>query len=136
MEMEFTYKNKEEINGLYIHDSTFMGFSYDYSQRKTTFVCDNFCHKTKFYFEFNNTLLCYFQSCSFWHGGNCILDVSVEEETPQMNELKALQEQKGALYQGSYLDKGIFYLQIKFTLNSGDTFLIVCEKVYFREETY
>ena len=32
--MKFTFKNKKEIQNLYLHDSLFKGFTYDYEERK------------------------------------------------------------------------------------------------------
>ena len=64
------------------------------------------------------------------------MDVCVEKNSPQMDELNKLQEQHKEIYEGSYLDRGIIYMQVKFLLNSGDTLLVICENIHFREEMY
>ena len=136
MELDFTHQNEDLINDLYIHDSTFDGFFYNYTKRQIDLVCNNTLRKVRFHFQFNNTLSCYLQSCSFWHGGNSVMDVCVEKNSPQMDELNKLQEQHKEIYEGSYLDRGIIYMQVKFLLNSGDTLLVICENIHFREEMY
>ena len=127
-------ENKSVIDDLYIHDSIFTGFDYDYINRKICFICENPYLNRKFYFEFYNVLLFDMQSCSFWHGGNRILDIFIEKSTPQMNELLEIQKQHQELYEGSYLDRKILYLQIKFQINSGDVLLIICEYIEFKEQ--
>lgn len=127
-------ENKSVIDDLYIHDSIFTGFDYDYINRKICFICENPYLNRKFYFEFYNVLLFDMQSCSFWHGGNRILDIFIEKATPQMNELLEIQKQHQELYEGSYLDRKILYLQIKFQINSGDVLLIICEYIEFKEQ--
>lgn len=127
-------ENKSIIDELYIHDSIFTGFNYDYINRKVYFVCENPYLNKKFDFKFYNVLLLDMQSCSFWHGGNRILDIFIEESTPQMNELFEIQKQYKELYEGSYLDRKILYLQVKFQINSGDVLLIICEYIEFEEQ--
>ena len=60
-------ENKSIIDELYIHDSIFTGFNYDYINRKVYFVCENPYLNMKFDFKFHNVLLLNMQSCSFWH---------------------------------------------------------------------
>ncbi len=128
-------ENKSIIDSLYIHDSVFTGFDYDYTNRKIHFKCENSYYK-RFDFKFHNVILCDMQSCSFWHGGNAILDMFIEDTTPQMDELLKIQKEHQELYEDSYLDRGILYLQIKFQMNSGDVLLVICEYLEFDEETY
>ena len=51
-----------------------------------------------------------------------------------MNELFEIQKQYDELYEGSYLDQKILYLQVKFQINSGDVLLIICEYIEFKEQ--
>ena len=39
--INFNFDNKEKVKDLYIHDSEYVGFSYDYDQRKVFLSCDN-----------------------------------------------------------------------------------------------
>ena len=39
--INFNFDNKEKVKDLYIHDSEYVGFSYDYDQRKVFLSGDN-----------------------------------------------------------------------------------------------
>lgn len=129
-------RNSKIIDNIYIHDSIFSGFSYNYKSREIFLECEQRYLNKRFRFLFHNVILCNMQSCSFWHGGNSILDISLEESSSQMNELIEIQNQHKELYKGSYLDQGISYLQIKFEINSGDILFIICESFDLEEEPY
>ena len=63
--INFNFDNKEKVKDLYIHDSEYVGFSYDYDQRKVFLSCDNAYLKKIFHLKFNNVILCNMQSCEF-----------------------------------------------------------------------
>ena len=120
--------NKKDLDKICVHDGIFTGFEYDYEKRQIRFTLDltlkqpiNFCLLNVIWLEI--------QSCSFWHGGMNVMWISIEEKSPQLDQLLLLQEQKKELYAGSYLDKGIEYMTVEIQLNSGDTILAVCEKL-------
>lgn len=129
-------KNKESIKDLYIHDSIFDGYCYNYSKRQISLSCENSFLKKRFDFIFNNVIFSSMQSCSFWHGGNSILDIYLEENTAQMNQLLEIQNSNQDLYEDSYIDKGINYLSVGIKINSGDMLFIICEKIEFLEEKF
>ena len=131
--MNINFANKNEINNIYVHDSIYEGFTYTYNQRTIEMNCKNFYLHKEFHFQFNNVIFCEMQSCSFWRGGNYILNISLEENSQQLNDLLKLQSQHKDLYKGSYLDREINYLSIRVEINSGDTMLIICENVDFVE---
>ena len=39
--MRFNYQNQEKVNDLYVHDSDFEGFCYDYDKRQIKLSCKN-----------------------------------------------------------------------------------------------
>lgn len=132
----FNFRNKEKVDELYIHDSDYVGFSYDYDKRKVFLTCDNAYLKKRFYFEFNNVILCNMQSCGFWGGGNSIYSIWLEQSCPAFEELMDIQDENKESYAMSYLDMGIDYLSIKCQINSGDVLLVICESLDFTEEIY
>ena len=130
--------NKEIINtrAVYIHDSIFTGFIYDYRNRQLDFTCENFYYKVRHTFVFKNVVLINMQSCSFWHSGRNILDMSSKNDSSQLEELIELQNQHQDLFQGSYLDRGIPYIIVEILINSGDTLQIVCESIDYNKESF
>ena len=134
--INFNFDNKEKVKDLYIHDSEYVGFSYDYDQRKVFLSCDNAYLKKIFHLEFNNVILCNMQSCEFWGGGNSVYAIYLKQPCPPFEELEEIQNQHKEFYAMSYLDMGINYLSIETKLNSGDALLVVCESFDFTEEVY
>ena len=131
---KINHNNKQEVDDMYIHDSKFTGYLYDYDKRQISFSCNNIFLKKEFSFLFQNVILCEMQSCSFWHGGDSILVISLVDNPPQLKQLMKVQSENQELYRDSYLDKGISYLSVQFEMNSGDTLLIICESFDWREE--
>jgi hypothetical protein len=125
------YNNKNEINNLRVHDSEFNGLCYNYKKRQISFSCKNSFFNEDFEFIFNNVIFCSMQSCSFWHGGNNILNIYLEENSAHMKQLIEIQNSDMDLYDGSYLSKGIIYLPIEMEINSGDKLLIICESINY-----
>lgn len=134
--MRIDHNNKQEVNDMYIHDSKFTGYLYDYDKRQISFSCNNIFLKKKFSFLFQNVIFCEIQSCSFWHGGDSILVISLVDNPPQLKQLMKIQSENQELYKDSYLDKEISYLSVQFEMNSGDILLIICESFDWREEDY
>ena len=129
--MWFDAKNRTEVDELYIHDSIFVGFSYDYDKRVIYLNCDNYYNlKKQFKFEFHNVIWCGMQSCLFWGGGNSIMDIHLEEPCAKMEELYRISDE---MRPPSYMDRSISYLPVGFLLNSGDTLLIICEAMKMTE---
>ena len=122
--------NKKDIEKINVHDSVFSGYVYDYDNKQIRFSCsNNYPLNQCFNFCFYNVIFVEVQGCSFWHGGNNILGIFIEETSAQLDQLYQLQKAKKDLYAGSYLDKGITYITVEIQLNSGDTILIICEKI-------
>lgn len=132
--MRIDWNNREEIDKLYIHDSLFEGFRYNYEERQIQLDCENDWLGKSFHFTFQNVIFCSLQSCNFWGPGPHILSIYLEEDTLPMRELIKTQEKNQKDYAGSCLDTGIPYLQVGMKLNSGDELLIGCECVEYTEE--
>ena len=54
--MKFTFKNKKEIQNLYLHDSLFKGFTYDYEERKLSLSIMNEEESKKIVLTFSDIL--------------------------------------------------------------------------------
>lgn len=133
--MHIDFSNKDKINNINVHDSIFKGFIYDYDNRRIILEC-KYIDLNKAYsikFSFNNVIMFFTQSCSFWHGGNNIMDFYLKDNSIQMNELIKRQKENSELYKCSYLDMGIDYLQIGILINSGDELLIAAESIDYEK---
>ena len=132
--MNIDHRNKCDLKEIYIHDSDFAGYSYDYDARSIALTCDNRFTGKRLHFQFQNVVYSSLQSCGFWGGGNSILWLNVLEETPALSALYELQKQNSGQFFDSYLDRGIDYVIAEFTMNSGAKLLIVFESLVYTEE--
>lgn len=131
--MHIDFSNKEKIKDIYIHDSIFEGFSYDYEKRQVELLCTNIhsCTKQKISFYFDNVIFFQMQSCYFFGPGVNVYDIWLDEKPPELDKLMEIQNAKAELYDHSYLTGGIQYLSIRLMINSGDELLVICESVEF-----
>ena len=96
--MRINYNSKEIIREIYVHDSLFCGFNYNYDERIISFtckqitVCEQISYCKKHHFNFNNVIACNMQSCVFWGEGYNILSFSYEENSPYFKQLLAFQQ--------------------------------------------
>ena len=134
--MRIDFTNRKEIDKLYIHDSFFEGYVYNYYKRQINFSCNNSYLKKKFIFTFNNVIFSSMQSCLFWLGGNSILVVYLDENNDELKHLIEIQNSKPDLYDGSCLSESTDYLPVVFEINSGDVLLIICESLDIIEEEF
>lgn len=134
---EISYLNKKILEDeIYIHDSFFTGFCYDYLQKQIDLSCVNYFLNKKFFFKFQKVLSFDMQSCNFWGSDNRILWIELVEESSFM---KGLVEQEEAIngslpFIPSVLDNTEKLLEIKIQISSGDVLFIICELVEFQEE--
>ena len=133
--MRIRFENKNQLNNIHIHDSEFAGYCYDYDKRQVCFSCNNIFDKKVVSFVFENVVLLHLQSCSFWHGGNSILWMSVLDKNEYLEELISQQLANAEKFKSSYLDRGIQYVALEFTIHSGDTLLIICESISYSESS-
>lgn len=131
--LEYNYRNMRSLNSVYVHDSEFTGFSHYYDHRTVELSCTNAYIRKKQTFIFENVIVLHMQSCSFWNGGNSIAWMTVSDRTEYLDRLIEIQSNNSQKYEGSYLDQGIRYIAVEFTINSGDTLLIVCQKIHYTE---
>ena len=54
--MYITYQNKEKADSIYVHDSIFSGFLYNYEKREIVLSCKNTYLKKKFQIVFSNVV--------------------------------------------------------------------------------
>lgn len=131
--MKIDYTSIHQLKNVYIHDSEFTGYEYDYTNRRISFACRNIFSKKKLVFQFNNVIYSTLQSCTFWGGGNSILWLNVLDEDAGLNALYELQRKNQDNFALSDLDQGIEYIITEITINSGDKLLIVSQWIEFIE---
>ncbi len=143
--MLYNYENKDEFDKIYLHDAVFEGFNYDYDKREISFSCKqkiNFSgnryrinNVNKIYnFRFQNVIYSKLQSCYFWGGGNsvdCIYCTEVPDDFTKL--IKYVKDNEPHCFNLSYVDRGINYMAIELSINSGDVLIIMCESVEVSE---
>lgn len=133
--MEIDFHNKHIIDEIRIHDSEFTGYVFDYNKRNVTFSCQNIFTRKRLLFEFQNVIIIHSQSCNFWNGGSSIMWMDLIDENEYYHQMISLQSQNAIRFRGSQLDKHIPYISVQFTINSGDTLLITCERIICNSES-
>lgn len=131
--MLINWKNKNTLDMLYVHDSIFSGYVYDYSERTIRLECHNTFLNRLFRFTFHNVVYQNLQSCAFWGAGNSILYITEIDYPEGFVTLMQLQKEKQSLYFDSFLDKGLHFLSVEIQVNSGDILQIVCESIVVNE---
>ena len=88
--MRIDYKNKEIIRSrdVYVHDSTFEGFTYHEEQQKLSFRMKNWFLNKYFKIDFYNTINIDCKLCKFWGGGDSVADFNLCDEGELTEELK------------------------------------------------
>ncbi|MGN1111606.1 MAG: hypothetical protein ACI4RP_00235 [Acutalibacteraceae bacterium] len=133
--MEIGYYNRNFLDSeIYLHDSVYEGFNYEYKNRQISLKCINRYINKIFYFTFNNVVLANMQSCLFWGGGNTVYDIEVLDSLEQLDELRKIKESNPVWFEGSELEKNKEFIIVNIMLVSGDELVIVCSTVDFREE--
>ena len=125
--MNICYKNRNMLETVDIHDYSFDGFTFDYLKKMVCIECQKLPNKQKIKICFNNVILCNWQGCNFWHGGDNVMWISVEENSPQLSGLYDIQKVNG--YKITALDQGIKYIEIELRLNSGDSLFVICQSI-------
>ena len=128
--------NKEIIDSqIYIHDSIFSGFDYNYKERQLKIVSDNYFLKKTFCIKFYNII---FLNCNFldmWGGDtDRILDWQMIESSFSFDSVKEDYTVNPTAYIDSKLDDNVIYFSTRFTLTTGSTIETTCEKIEFTEQ--
>lgn len=133
--MIFNHHNKKDFNKLYIHDSIYTGYNYDFDKKEINLTCNNHYLKKIFTFNFCNVIYSKLQSFGFWgSNGFYIFDVELEENNEELKQIIInTQNSKPDWFKNSKLDSNINYITIEFTINTGDKLLIICESVEVSE---
>lgn len=136
--VKFNWENRNEIDNIYIHDSIFKGYSYDYDKREIELYCEYKYAEEKtdeMKFIFHNVFMTQLQSCSLWGNGLHVLGVYYDPDSFLLREAKQMIEEAKNKWGGqTYLDEKMEYLPIVFEMNSGDVLMIACEE--FEYEVY
>ena len=155
--MLYNSQNKTELEDLYIHDSFFSGYQFDYNTKTLTFTCQNDFLKKNFVFAFHHVIYTEMQCCDFWTAGQTILWLNLREDSSKLRELrkrKAIEEAERVPssevireYQeirkkhptlmelenrgrnSIGLEDFVDYFEVEFQLNSGDVLFVICESL-------
>ena len=134
--MKIDYKNKEIIRSrdVYVHDSTFEGFTYHEEEQKLSFRMKNWFLNKYFKIDFYNTINIDCKLCKFWGGGDSVADFDLWVGEELIEELKGMNDVKKFKNAHSLLDEKTDYIEAYFIMNSGDEIRIACEYIIFEEE--
>lgn len=108
-----------KINQLYIHDSTFKGFCYCKEKRTVSFGCENTYSRKWHGFIFTDVIFCSLSNCCSWGESIRVLDIYAEKAIPEITR---------------HADKQEFYFTVGLELASGDTMLLTCKHMGYKEE--
>lgn len=135
---QYTYKNKEEINNIYIHDSYFSNININMNNKKIYATLEGEYLKNKACsLIFENIIHCEFSRIELWGiGESRILEIYVDEE----NSVKKYIEDKIKKEQ----DEGTNICEFKQDINkfitigilicTGDIISITCENMIIIDE--
>ena len=131
--MKINYHNIQQSRNLYMHDSIFSGYSYDYDKRTIHLTLLNELNNVIQKIVLNNVILSQLQSCSFWGGGNAIYYVCCYAEHALFDQLNQIKVANVHNIGGSYLDMEVNYIVFELQVNSGDSMCVICESVDYDE---
>lgn len=135
--MMINYSNREETDKIYLHDSEFEGFKYDYENRQITMTCKNYYFKKIYDFKFNNVVFNRLQSCGFWGFTFRIYAIYVIEIPDDfIREIADVQEERPDWIENSYIGDGTEYFAVEIKVISGDALQIVCESLEYTESEF
>ena len=134
--MRIDYKNKEMIERkIYVHDSVFMGFNYDYNNQKILLkLTDNYEMKNH-EFSFHNVYFTEIQSCDSWGKSPHVFELTLLSEN-NIIFTKLNERVRSEHYPSSRLEGLERLVVIEFLLTSGDTLIIACEYIDILETPY
>lgn len=134
--MKIDYKNKEIIRSrdVYVHDSTFEGFTYHEEEQKLSFRMKNWFLNKYFKIDFYNTIGINCQLCKLYGGGDSVADFDLWVGEELIEELKGMNDVKKFKNAHSLLDEKTDYIEAYFIMNSADEIRIACEYIIFEEE--
>ena len=134
--MKIDYKNKEIIRSrdVYVHDSTFEGFTYHEEEQKLSFRMKNWFLNKYFKIDFYNTIGINCQLCKLYGAGESVADFDLWVGEELIEELKGMNDVKKFKNAHSLLDEKTDYIEAYFIMNSADEIRIACEYIIFEEE--
>lgn len=135
--MMINYSNRVETDKIYLHDSEFEGFKYDYENRQITMTCKNYYFKKIYDFKFNNVVFNRLQSCGFWGFTFRIYAIYVIEIPDDfIRKIADVQEERPDWIENSYIGDGTEYFAVEIKVISGDALQIVCESLEYTESNF
>ena len=134
MRIDYNNKNILQKEEIYIHDSTFEGFTYQEEEQKVSFRLKNGFLNKLFKIDFYNTIGINCQLCKLYGGGDSVADFDLWGEGELIEELKRMNDVKKFKNAHSLLDEKTDYIEAYFIMNSADEIRIACEYIIFEEE--
>lgn len=122
-------ENMEDLNSVYFHDCAFSGFTFDYKHRKVNMSCVDPYYEVGYDLEFLCVIYLVSQNCRLWGNGNSIMCAYVDQECAEYAQLCALTNTQDGTLKFSEQGHEKSFIPFRVELNSGDTFLIICEKI-------
>ncbi len=132
--MRFVYRNRHELDKMYLHDGIFEGYYYNYEKRQVKMSCIDGFYSKRVHLVFNNVVFSEMQSCEFWYPTARIYAIWHEDEGRQMKYLQDILELNKEKYDINQLTEGIDFIQVKLQILSGDTLFVICESLDWTEE--
>lgn len=129
--MKINYKNKKEVEKIYVHDAFFETFQYDYIKKEINIKLNNIFINKKHKCTFKEVIYYEIIGIELWGQVERIIDWEIVEDSKKLNELVLADKKTDFDYINSLFKRkpNVKYITTKFTLNSGDTVLIICEEI-------
>lgn len=129
--MKINYKNEKEVEKIYVHDAFFEAFQYDYMKKEINIKLNNIFINKKHKCIFKAVIYCEIIGTELWGQVERIIDWEIIENSKKLNELLLADKKDNNDYINSLFKRkpNVKYITTKFTLNSGDIVLIICEEI-------
>lgn len=127
--MIISFKNQQAFNELYLHDSIFLNFNFDYEHRMIKISYKNHEEQKLYELTFRQVVAFQAQTCCFWGPSSRIYHAWIDEDPVYFESLLRIQAENAEKYSSSNLDRGLSYISIVLQLISGDDIRITCESI-------
>ena len=127
--MHVAYNNLKALDDVYVHDSAFSSFLYDYQDRRLNLTLINRHLSQTISLYFNNVICFNMQSCCFWGPSSVVYDMWSDPSPAFFQELQKKRETDYEDFYQSYLDRECTYISIIIKIASGDELQVTCESI-------
>lgn len=133
--MKINYLNEKEVEKIYVHDAFFEVFQYNYIEKEIVIKLNNIFINKQHECLFKEVIYCEIIGTELWGQVERIIDWEIIENSEKLNELLIADKTADFDYINSLFRRKpeIKYVTTKFTLNSGDVIIIICEEINVEE---